>query len=666
MLYVGFFFGVLPMIMLGIRELVGSLFPGFVTVSAISVNQRDSFDAAILVSVLSVVILCEAYLLLSRAPLWRMRIWRDAAATLSITYQYIYKYSFIALPVGIFYLYRVPVTKGGVIVVASQLAFGLYTLLRAKSAGRQLDADFDRIRHSSDESKTRDVKADNSAMNRRAMTPKVTFDDIFGNKELKARLKRVADEIVAPRDGAKEKRNGILLDGDPGNGKTFMAEALAGELGLPLVRMTYSDVASQWVGAKTERIREIFEQARQMQPCVFFIDEIDSFLESRSGDRNDGVKEDRDMVNALLTMMVDLRRTRVVLIGATNHMDRLDSAGVREGRFDFKIEVTPPDAEARIGLLTSGVSKHLPKATVPSSVIEAVASRWNGFSVKRILAVTEELPAFLESSNRTSPTFEDFMGALRSIQGHKGVKPENVIPLESLVLTDKTREMIDIIAARMEDPEHTEAHGGTLPTGVLFYGPPGTGKTATAKALAKHLDWAFLTATGAELARTPAELEKLYSKAKELRPCIIFVDEADELLKSREYSANSEATNKLLTIMDGVGDRVKDVVWVAATNHPDSIDAALLRGGRFTEKVIFDLPGDDALTAHLQAWITKRKIALESGLDAGRISEMIGDVSVANAEAVIQSAVNRAVSRRAKQVVVSHSDIEHGLSVVLG
>jgi transitional endoplasmic reticulum ATPase len=508
-------------------------------------------------------------------------------------------------------------------------------------------------------------REDGSTSVARAVVPKVSFKDVHGNADIKARLKEAAQAVVARRGGERTARNGILLTGKPGNGKTMFVEALAGELKLPLLQLTYGDVASPWVGEKSARINAAFAQARRQQPCVLFIDEVDSFLSSRDGEASNGVKEDRDVVNALLTLMVDIRKERVILVAATNHMARLDAAGVREGRFDFKVEITPPDAEARVGLLKLGLKTNLPKANVDAAVIESVARRWNGYSAKRILAVTEELGPYLRRAGRVTPAYEDFMGALRALQGRKGVLLENVKALDDLVLSPSTRESLDLIAGRMADPRHTEAHGGTLPTGVLFYGPPGTGKTATAKALAKSIDWAFLTATGADLARNPAELQKLHDQANELRPCVIFVDEADELLRSRDLSPYTEGTNKLLTILDGVGDRVKDVVWIAATNNPEQIDPALLRGGRFTEKVPFERPSAKGLSIYLEAWFASRKVHLAGGLSIAAVAHTLKGQSIANAEAVAQAALNRAISRRGAPVVVTSADIEQAVHTVL-
>ncbi|MDB5858875.1 MAG: ATPase, central region [Ramlibacter sp.] len=499
----------------------------------------------------------------------------------------------------------------------------------------------------------------------RVSRPKITFRDLHGNDATKRRLSEAARAITTPRKDHARARNGILLHGGPGNGKTAFAEALAGELDLPLVTLTHSDVASPWVGEKTARVRQAFEQAKCQQPCVLFIDEVDSFLEARI-QQPGGIKEDRDLVNAMLTLLVDIREFRVVLVAATNHVDRLDSAGIREGRFDFKVEITPPDQTARIGLLRKGLRDNLPDVQVDDTIVAAVARRWNGFSAKRILAVTEELPSYMRAHGLTTIGFEDLLGALRQLQGQRGHVPESVLSLSDLVLSESTRELLEQIVARMADPEHTERHGGTLPSGVLFSGPPGTGKTAACKALARQVGWAFLPATGAELAREPAALDTLYAKALDLRPAIIFIDEADELVRSREFSLSTQATNKLLTLMDGVGDRVRDVVWIAATNHPEQVDPALLRGGRFTEKVPFLLPSADALAAWVGRWLAERKVQLADDVAPAAFARVLQAQSIANAEAVLQAALNGAIARRQRTVAVGLADLQQAARTVLG
>lgn len=503
----------------------------------------------------------------------------------------------------------------------------------------------------------------------RASTPKVTFADIHGNQQLKERLLSVGKMVMQqPREKntSQPARNGILLHGEPGNGKTVFAEALAGELRLPLLTLSYSDVATKWVGEKTSRVRAAFEEALHRAPCVLFLDEVDSFLEARDASGPGTMKEDRDLVNALLTLIVDIRHSRVLLIAATNHLDRLDAAAIREGRFDFKIEVSPPDEEARLGLLAEGLKSFLPQARMPTGVLEAVARRWNGFSSKRMLAVMQELPNVLSGAGRSTPEFGDFVTALRAVQGHATNALEKVRPLSDLIMSDRTRRGLGNVLARMADPENTERHGGTLPTGVIFFGPPGTGKTAAAKALATELGWTFLAATGGELSRGAEALNRIYAKARDLRPAIVFIDEADDLLRDRNFSTATDATNKLLTIMDGAGDRIPDVVWIAATNHLEQLDSAMLRGGRFSEKVEFELPSKEALVNHVIAWLRARLIQLEPGLQALEMIEMFGEVSIANAEAVIQATVNIAIARGARPVIISRQDVWHAIDLIMG
>ncbi|MGF6440501.1 AAA family ATPase [Paraburkholderia youngii] len=111
--------------------------------------------------------------------------------------------------------------------------------------------------------------------------PGHNFSRVLGMAETKERLLNAAFEIVNSEDGAKP-RNGIMLDGDPGNGKTFLAEALAGELQLPFFGATYNDIATMYVGEPIEKLTVLFQQVVARAPCVLFLDEFDSFMAARA------------------------------------------------------------------------------------------------------------------------------------------------------------------------------------------------------------------------------------------------------------------------------------------------------------------------------------------------------------------------------------------------
>jgi SpoVK/Ycf46/Vps4 family AAA+-type ATPase len=494
---------------------------------------------------------------------------------------------------------------------------------------------------------------------------RLKFADIFGMQAVKDKLFAPAQGILRDRAPDQEAPgNGILMHGEPGNGKTAFAEALAGQLDVPFIQMTYGDISSKWLGEMPRLLSISFAYAKEHAPCVLFIDEIDSFIRSRdSGSSN---SEDLKITNTLLTEIVNLRDHKVVLVAATNFLNSLDAAAIREGRFDYKVEITPPDEIARIGLLESGTRKYSGSLTIDQDAMTSVAKRWAGFSVSRLLAVVKALPDYARDKGINTIGFDDWMGALRTVQGRNGRVPKNSKRLSELVLEPQTRDALNLVAGRLKDIERIESMGGTLPNGILFHGPSGTGKTAAARALAMECGWAFLSVAGPDLLADREKLTKLYAEAKDIRPTLIFIDEADDVLRSRQYSSTPDLVNRLLVLMDGTEEKIKDVAIVAATNHPEQIDPALLRAGRFTEKVEFFPPPADQIPRAVSAWMRGKKADFEAGLDAFGVGDLLAGQTMANVEGVLQYALNRAIPRTQKGqvVIVTKGDLESALSVV--
>lgn len=296
----------------------------------------------------------------------------------------------------------------------------------------------------------------------------------------------------------------------------------------------------------------------------------------------------------------------MIIVAATNLIDILDPAVIREGRFDYKIEVDNPDYESRLHLLRTSIKRVLPTAEIVESELVSTAKRLNGFSVKRIMANAERLPTVLDVKSNYKIGHQDFMSALRHLQGTKGRIPDDSLPLSELVLRDDLRQEITDLLFDLKNIEKMEEFGGEVPRGVFLYGPPGTGKTTVAKTLSKESSWALISVSGPDLIANRNLLDEIYNKAKNLRPTIIFIDEATEVVKNRTMSMCPEITNKLLTIMDGFDDRVKDVLFLAATNHPEDVDPALIRSGRFSGKMEFTQPSSDELRDYASSWINQR------------------------------------------------------------
>lgn len=499
--------------------------------------------------------------------------------------------------------------------------------------------------------------ATSSGLRFKAQRPQKTFASIWGMQQTKVAMLQAGRDATAHAG----KGNGILLFGEPGNGKTALAEALAGEMQLPWISLSIADIVSRYLGGGPESLAEAFAAARAQAPCVLFIDEADSVFASREGEN---VHQDMvNLTNVFLAEAVKLRGTGVLLIAATNSLDRMDGAAIREGRFDSKIEVPAPDEAARIGILGDGVKNLRLQTAFDPELLRSIARRWEGFSVARLLAVVDKL-RIIAAAGPINLDYDTMLQALRQVQGHSTVPAEGAKSLDELSFGAEIRGQLHGIAVRLKRAFEIELHGGAVPRGVLLYGLPGTGKTKAAVALAKESGWTFLATTGQEL-MSAGKLDQLMRKARDLRPTLVFIDEAEDLLRNRSFGLQSGVTNQLLNAMDGEAGRVPDVVFVAATNHPDAVDPAFLRGGRFEEKIGFQLPGVQTFMVHAVRWAEAKGWALSQGaIDALR--DQAGDVSVADLEAALQAAVNGALASamlEGRQVVktLQPSDIDAGL-----
>lgn len=184
----------------------------------------------------------------------------------------------------------------------------------------------------------------------------VTFKDVAGVTEAKEDLKDIIDFLKSPekyaRLGAKIPR-GVLLSGAPGNGKTLLAKAVAGEASCPFFSISGSDFVEVFVGVGASRVRDLFAQARRHAPCIVFIDEIDAVGRQRGIGLGGGNDEREQTLNQLLSEMdgFSTEHGSVIVLAATNRPDVLDKALLRPGRFDRTVEVPYPDLSCREEIL---------------------------------------------------------------------------------------------------------------------------------------------------------------------------------------------------------------------------------------------------------------------------------------------------------------------------
>ncbi|MGO9153381.1 ATP-dependent zinc metalloprotease FtsH [Mycobacterium sp.] len=232
--------------------------------------------------------------------------------------------------------------------------------------------------------------------------PKTTFEDVAGVDEAVEELYEIKDFLQNPGRyqalGAKIPK-GVLLYGPPGTGKTLLARAVAGEAGVPFFTISGSDFVEMFVGVGASRVRDLFDQAKQNNPCIIFVDEIDAVGRQRGAGLGGGHDEREQTLNQLLVEMDGFDpRAGVILIAATNRPDILDPALLRPGRFDRQIPVSNPDLAGRRAVLRVH-SKGKPIA--PDADLDGLAKRTVGMTGADLANVVNEAALLTARENGT-------------------------------------------------------------------------------------------------------------------------------------------------------------------------------------------------------------------------------------------------------------------------
>ena len=248
---------------------------------------------------------------------------------------------------------------------------------------------------------------------------RVTFKDVAGLEEAKVEIMEIVDFLKKADKykalGAKIPK-GALLAGPPGTGKTLLAKAVAGEANVPFLSISGSDFVEMFVGVGASRVRDLFDQAKKMAPCIVFIDEIDAIGRARGKNSGfSGNDERENTLNQLLTEMDGFQtNTGVIVLAATNRVDILDKALMRAGRFDRQIEVGLPDVKERKAIF----DVHLKNIKLDAKLDrEFLAKQTPGFAGADIANVCNEAALIAARHNKTAVTQEDFLAAIDRIVG---------------------------------------------------------------------------------------------------------------------------------------------------------------------------------------------------------------------------------------------------------
>lgn len=459
---------------------------------------------------------------------------------------------------------------------------------------------------------------------------------------------------------------GVLLHGPPGCGKTLIANALMEETGAHVVIINGPEIMARKGGESEANLRQAFEEAQENSPAIIFMDELDSIAPKR--DQAVGETEKR-IVSQLLTLMDSLKpNSNVIVIGATNRPNVIESALRRPGRFDRELEIAIPDEDGRHEILqikmkdmrydsdvdlfqmardTHGfIGADLQQLTLEAA-LECIRSNVENFDVDS----EEPIPdAVLDQMIVTN---DHFMHAL-SVCDPSTLR-ENKIEIPDVKwadiggLEDTKRDLQEMVRYPIEHRGLFEKFGMEASRGVLFYGPPGCGKTLMAKAIANECGANFISVKGPELLNayfggSEANVRDLFDKARAASPCILFFDEMDSIARARGSGSGSDTSdrviNQILSEIDGIGSG-KTLFIIGATNRPDILDPGIMRPGRLDQLIYIPLPDYDSRVSIFKANLRKSPVAEDITFDL--LAEVTEGFSGADITEICQRAAKNAI-----------------------
>jgi len=450
----------------------------------------------------------------------------------------------------------------------------------------------------------------------------VTFDDVGG---LQAEVEQIRELVECPllfpriyEQLGIEAPRGILLHGPPGVGKTYLARAIANEVGAHFLYINGPEILSAVQGGTEANLRSTFEEAMESAPSVVLIDEIDAIAPMRK----DSPRADARMGTQLLSLLDGLVSMEdVVVIGTTNRIDAIDPALRRPGRFDREIRIGPPDAVGRLAILdihTRGV----PLSVEASAYLAQVAAATHGYTGADLVDLIRDA-GLRALRRRVGPGLERLDDPERGVPDIEVEREDLTEALEhtrpsalreAVVTAPETRwsdiggleEPIRLLRETIEFPLlHPEAFteiGLSPPRGVVLHGPPGTGKTLLATAIARASGANLVTVNGPEifskwLGESEEHIRDAFQMARQSAPTVVLLDQLDAMAPVRASDSSNPAServvNQLLIELDGLRGAAHIVV-VAATNRVDIVDPALLRPGRLGLQIRVGLPEPEA------------------------------------------------------------------------
>lgn len=481
----------------------------------------------------------------------------------------------------------------------------------------------------------------------------------------------------------------FLVKGNRGVGKFMTVAWVAHRLGIHLLEVNCYDLIGE-TDTKTEAtLRVRFEQAVSCSPCIIVLRKLEALSQSTQG--NDGTGKEPALTSVLKECIANLQTSwkltgfPVILVGIASDPSQVPPSILSQFKHEIALEV--PDERARHGILSTilrnaslasdvSISELATQtaALVAADLVDLVA-RSKMLALARVLKGRERHRTYIRLAgyDLMACDFDNALNKARELYSESIGAPK--IPTVTWDdvggLAHVKTDIMDTIQLPLEHPE-LFADGLKKRSGILLYGPPGTGKTLIAKAVATSCSLNFFSVKGPELlnmyiGESEANVRRVFQKARDAKPCVIFFDELDSIAPKRGNHGDSggvmdRIVSQLLAELDGMAGSSAgaDVFVIGATNRPDLLDSALLRPGRFDRMLYLGVSETHEAQLTILEALT-RKFRLDASLDLRQIADKCPfNYTGADFYALCSDAMLNAMSRKAMSLETTIAELNKG------
>lgn len=475
----------------------------------------------------------------------------------------------------------------------------------------------------------------------------------------------------------------VLVKGSRGSGKRSLVHAAANELGLSVVEVPCYDIIGDSPQATEGTLRARFDKARQCAPSILLLTHLEAFAPASSGSAPPRpppvVKVFEDLLDAARKAGAETNQP-VAIFGTTSNIEAVPRD--MQAVFKHELALPAPNSSEREAILNIVVGD---TTLAPDVVLSHVAAQAAALTAGDLASLVERArdmalaracdgspsatDALLAGVALTASDLTTALGDARASYADSIGAPRipNVSWDDVGGLAAVKSDILDTVQLPLEHPE-LFGEGMKKRSGILLYGPPGTGKTLLAKAVATSCAANFLSVKGPELlnmyiGESEANVRRVFEKARDASPCVIFMDELDSVAPKRGNQGDSggvmdRIVSQLLAELDGMSGGRGQVVVMAATNRPDLLDPALLRPGRFDRMLYLSVPETHAAQRDVLAALT-RKFTLDPALSLDDLSQRLPfTYTGADLYALCADAMLRSMTRVAEAVDVRVSELD--------